>query len=65
VSKLIFCINKGIYSIFLFGNEGTWPLFKRGRLNLVLVLDNSSICITSDDTRIIHKVGPIEALRLS
>lgn len=40
-------------------------MFGRRRLDLVFILDDSRVCITSDDTRIVHEVGAIESLGLS
>ena len=48
--------------MFLFGNKRIRSLFGKWELNLVLILDDGSISITSDDTRIVHKIGAIEPL---
>ena len=65
VSKLIFWFRQRDYSVFLFGDDGIGSFFGSRGLNLVLVLDDGGVGITSDNTRVIHKIGAIKSLWLS
>ena len=62
VSKLIFCLRQRDYSVFLFGDDGIGSFFGRRGLNLVIVLDDGGIGITSDNTGVVHEIGAIESL---
>ena len=62
VSKLIFWFRQRDYSVFLFGDDGIWSFFGSRGLNLVMVLDDGGVGITSDNTRVIHEIGAIKSL---
>jgi hypothetical protein len=62
VSKLIFWFKQIDYSVFFFVDEGIGSFFRRRGLNLVIALNDGGVCITPDDTGIVHQICAIKSL---